>query len=309
MILNALVDHDNQAHPFFDALLSHLGDGDVDVAVVLVKLADAVEILLQLRLVQPAGLVEERDRRYRLGFHLVPQDAIAEFGVALEHNRADRAFFAFVDRVNRAGRAVAFIRHELQLHVDAGESFALIKIDDVLAAFLELFRVRRRWHPELDLAAHLAGFETRGTVDFDLRYQRPGGKNNLDADAVAGRFAKDADVLDLARVIKRPDIVFHRRLGIWLADFRAHIGENTVLGNGFGPDVAHVDRGDRCAFHALSARPRRQPERPSLTKGKPPRSGETRSGFFIDKRAVVRQLSVLNRRIRWVMRVATSRQE
>ena len=230
---------------------------------VLVKLADAVEILLQLRLVQPAGLVEEGDRRYRLGFHLVPQDAIAEFGVALEHNRANRAFFAFVDRVNRAGRAAAFIRHELQLHVDAGESFALIKVDDVLAAFLKLFRVRRRWHPELDLAAHLTGFETRGTVDFDLRYQRPGGKNNLDADTIAGRFAKNADVLDLARVIKRPDIVFHRRLRIWLADFRAHIGENTVLGNGFGPDVAHFDRGDRYAFHALSARPRRQPEGPA----------------------------------------------
>ena len=149
VILNAFVDYDDQAHPFFDALLSHLGNGDIDIAVVLVKLADAVEILLQLRLVQPAGLIEEGDGRYRLGFHLVPQDAIAEFGVALEHNRADRAFFAFVDRVNRAGRAAAFIRHELQLHVDAGESFALIKVDDVLAAFLKLFRVRRRWHLEI----------------------------------------------------------------------------------------------------------------------------------------------------------------
>ena len=263
VILNAFVDYDNQAHPFCDALLSHLGNGDVDVAVVLVKLADAVEILLQLRLIQPAGLVEEGDGRYRLGLHLVPQDAIAEFGVALEHNRADRASFAFVDRVNRAGRAAAFIRHELQLHVDAGEAFALIKIDDVLAAFLKLFRVRRRWHPKFDLAAHLTGFETRGTVDFDLRYQRPGGKNNLDADTVAGRFAKNADVLDFAGVVKRPDIVFHRRLRIWLADFRAHVGENAVLGNGFGPDVAHFDRGDRHAFHALSARPRRQPEGPA----------------------------------------------
>src|SRR4029077_19093279 len=107
----------------------------------------------------------------------------------------------------------------------------------------ELFRVRRRWHLELDLAAHLTGFEVRGTVDFDLRYQRPGGKNNLDADTIAGWFAKNADVLDLARVIERPDIIFYRRLRIWLADFRAHVGENTVLGKGFGSHVTHLHWG------------------------------------------------------------------
>ena len=185
-----------------------------------------------LRLGPPAGLVEEGDRRLRFGFH-PSRRARSLNGVALEHNRADRASFAFVDRVNRAGRAAAFIRYELQLHVDARKAFALIKIDYVLAAFLELLCVRRRWHPKFDLAAHLTCFETLGAVDFDLRYQRPGGKNNLDADTVAGRFPKNADVLDFAGVVKRPDIVFDRRLRIWLADFRAHIGENAVLGKRF----------------------------------------------------------------------------
>ena len=212
VILNAFVDYDNQAHPFFDALLSHLGNGDIDIAVVLVKLADAVEILLQLRLIQPAGLVEEGDGRYRLGFHLVPQDAIAEFGVALELNRADRALFAFVDRVNGAGRAAAFIRHELQLHVDVGESFALVKVDDVLARLPRAFPRQSGDGTRnlIWLRTLLALKLVAPSISISV-ISRPGGKNNLDADTVADRFAKDADVLDFAGVVKRPDIVFHRR--------------------------------------------------------------------------------------------------
>ena len=128
--------------PFASPFLPHFRDRDVDVAVVLVKLANAVEVLLQLRLVEPAGFVEERDQRLRLRFHLMAQRAIAEVGVALEDDLAHRALLAFVDRVNSPGRAAAFIRHELQLDVNAGKALALIKIDDVLAAFLELLRIR-----------------------------------------------------------------------------------------------------------------------------------------------------------------------
>ena len=143
MILQAFVHHDHQAHPFREPLLPHFRDRDVNVAVVLVKLADAVEVLLQLRLVEPPGFVEEGDRGLRLRLHLMAQGAIAEVGVALEDDLADRALLAFVDRVNCASGAAALVRHQLQFYVNAREAFALIKIDDVLASVLEFLRIRR----------------------------------------------------------------------------------------------------------------------------------------------------------------------
>ena len=73
VILQAFVHHDHQAHPFRDPLLPHFRDRDVNVAVVLVKLADAVEVLLQLRLVEPPRFVEEGDRGLRLRLHLMTQ--------------------------------------------------------------------------------------------------------------------------------------------------------------------------------------------------------------------------------------------
>ena len=172
---------------------------DIDVAVVLVTLADAVEILLQLRLIQPAGLVEEGDGRYRLGLHLAPQDAIAEFGVALELNRADRALFAFVDRVNGAGRAAAFIRHELH----ARRRWGILCVDK-----------SRRCSGGLPQAfLHQSGDGTRNLIwsaqltwpeiSWHRRFRSPLSvrarcKNNLDAYPVADR-SQNADVLDLDR--------------------------------------------------------------------------------------------------------------
>ena len=257
-VLSPFDDMDDESHALLGAFLAHFRDGDIDVALVLVKLAHTIEILLQLGLIEPAGFVEERDEGLGLCLHLAAEDAIAKFHVAFEGNRAHRTLLAFVDGVNCARRAPAFIRRYLQLHVDAGEAFALIKIDDVLAAFLQFLRVARRGDPELDFVAQRPGFEALGAIDLDLGHQRPRGEDDLHMDAVAPWFAKDADVLNLAGIVERADVVFHRRLGIRGADFRPHVGEDAILGHGLGADVANVDRGDGAAIQSLGTRALRE---------------------------------------------------
>ena len=46
VVLGPFVNMDNESHAAFGAFLPHFRDGDIDVAVVLVELADAIEILL-----------------------------------------------------------------------------------------------------------------------------------------------------------------------------------------------------------------------------------------------------------------------
>ena len=192
-------------------------------------------------MIKPAGFIEERDEGLRLRLHLLPERAVAESGVAFKADRAHRAFLAFVNRVSRARRAAAFIRRHLQLHVHAGETFALVEINDVLAAFLKFLRVRGRRDPELDFISQCLGFKTLRAIDLDLGHQRPGGEDDLHMDAVALGLAEDADVLDFSGVVKCANVVFHRRLGIGRADFGPHVGKHAILGNGLGADVAHVD--------------------------------------------------------------------
>ncbi len=52
------------------AILAHLLYFHVDVAVVLIVLADFVQILLQLNFIKPTCLIHEIDERSATGFHL-----------------------------------------------------------------------------------------------------------------------------------------------------------------------------------------------------------------------------------------------
>ena len=59
MILWAFVNHNrNNDGTILAALLAHVLNIHINVAVVLVPLANAVQVLLQLRFVEPAGFIE-----------------------------------------------------------------------------------------------------------------------------------------------------------------------------------------------------------------------------------------------------------
>ena len=71
-------------------LLAHIAHGHVDVTVILVKLADALQILLQLCFIQPARFIDETDDRSLFRLHLLAQYPVRKMRVALEIDEADR---------------------------------------------------------------------------------------------------------------------------------------------------------------------------------------------------------------------------
>ena len=79
--------NDRAAWPF----LADVFHFHVDIAVVLVKLLHAVEVLLKLDFIQPAGFIKEGDHGFAARLHLLAQNLGAEVRVALELNAADRA--------------------------------------------------------------------------------------------------------------------------------------------------------------------------------------------------------------------------
>ena len=104
---------------------------------VLVKLFDAIEILLQLHLVQSARFIQERDQRLATGLHLLAQNSLAEMLVALEVNPAHRSFHTLIHRINDSSRTSAFInRLDPKIDRDIGEPLALISVDDFLPRLL-----------------------------------------------------------------------------------------------------------------------------------------------------------------------------
>ena len=64
--------------------------------------------------------------------------------VALEVDATDRAFRAFLDRINHPRRPFALVdRLDSKIDRDIGEPLALINVDDFLPRFLELVFVDR----------------------------------------------------------------------------------------------------------------------------------------------------------------------
>ena len=88
---------------------AHVFDFDVNEAVILVKLAQAVQVLLQLRLVESAGLINKGDDRFALGFHFLAQPPVAEVRVPLETDLFHRAFRSFVHGENHPRRPTPLI--------------------------------------------------------------------------------------------------------------------------------------------------------------------------------------------------------
>ncbi len=111
---------------------------------ILVKLADLLEIVLQLRFIQPARFIDERKKRFLSRFHLLAQHPVGKMCVALKAHRADRAFYPFINRVNRAGSAADGInRFDAKRHLDIVETVRLISFHDLFPALLQIFFSQR----------------------------------------------------------------------------------------------------------------------------------------------------------------------
>ena len=92
---------------------------DVNVAMILVKFADLLEIVLQLRFIQSARFIDERQNRFSSRLHLLTQRPIAEMCVAFKTHRGDQAFYPLINGENHAGSAAGGIkRFDVKRHID-----------------------------------------------------------------------------------------------------------------------------------------------------------------------------------------------
>ena len=121
---------------------------------VLVKLADFIQVLLQLGFIKAPGFVHEINKRSAARFHLFAQYRFAEMRVSLEVNRAYRSSHAFADRVHDARRAAFLVNWiDAKLNADISVSSSLINFDDFLARFLQLLFVYRLVKLQFDFFA------------------------------------------------------------------------------------------------------------------------------------------------------------
>ena len=229
-------------------LLANIFDRDLDVAMVLIKFTEAIEILLQLLIIEPSRFIEDRDERLGLCLHLVAQRTFAEVGVALEPHRTDRAFLAFGDGVNGACGSACLIYLKSELDVHTGKTLSLVEIDDVLASFFQRLFFRGTRHLELDVSTDLFRLNTFGAIDLDFRHEHPGSDNHHYLHSICLRFPVHAHVLDRARLVKVSDIIFDCRFRIRRSHSRAQVGENPLAAHSFGSDVLNLDRLDDGTF-------------------------------------------------------------
>src|SRR5215472_13609022 len=97
---------------------------------VLVKLADCIQILLQLRFVQSSRFINKGDNRFALRFHRLAQPPVAEMRVPFEKDLFHRAFRTLVDSKNNSSSPALLINGiDPELDADVGEAVRLINLD------------------------------------------------------------------------------------------------------------------------------------------------------------------------------------
>src|SRR5262249_37637848 len=136
------------------AVSAHVFYCHVDEAVVLVVLADLVQVLFQLNFIKPTGFIHEIDERPATGFHLFAQRLSFNVLVALKLDLAYRASDAFVHRENHTGSAAFLVDWiHAELNADIIVSMPLVNFDDFFTRFLERLLVNRMIELHFDFFA------------------------------------------------------------------------------------------------------------------------------------------------------------
>src|SRR4029077_6687103 len=253
VILWAFDNHDRNDHrTLLGAVPADIFDFHVDVAVVLVKLAQFVQVLFQLYHIQAPRFIHEVNGRPPARFHLFAQYLFTKVGISFEMDLAYRSFRPFVNGENNTRCAALLVNWiNAKLHADIIESVPLINVDDFLARFLQLLFADRLVESHFDFFAQPFCFDPFGSGNFDLANDRPRLHRHDHLHAIAFRLSKNANVLNGASLIERFDILFDHLVGIGLANLSAHVRQNPFLADRFGPCVLHLDGTDH-------GRPRRR---------------------------------------------------
>ena len=253
MILWTLHNHDRDNHrPLRSAVSANLFDSHVDEAVVLVVLADLVQILFQLNFIKPTRLIHEIDDGSATGFHLFAQCGTLNMRVAFKADLADRASDALVHRENDTGSAAFLVDWiHAEFNADVVEAVCLVDFDHFLARFLERLLVNGVIELHFDFFAQPFRFDPFGAGDLDLTYDCPRLNGNDHFHTVALRLSKDANVFNVTGFVQRLDVLLHDFVRIHLANFCAHLRQNPFF----------ADRCGACVFHFYGADDRRSRRR------------------------------------------------
>ena len=112
---------------------------------ILVKLANLLDVILQLVFIQATRFIEDRNDRFTFGLHLFPQRLLGKMRIAFETDLLDRPFYSFSDRVNDAGSpAVDIDRLNVKLHIDVVEPARPINVDELFPALFQILFFQRR---------------------------------------------------------------------------------------------------------------------------------------------------------------------
>ena len=208
---------------------------------VLIILADLVQVLFQLDLIQPAGFIHEVDERFATSFHLFPQHLLAGVRVPLKTDLAHGSLGAFIYVENDA-RGAAFLINwiDAKIYAYIGKSSRLINFDDFLARLFQLLFINSLIEFHFDFFAQPGRFDPFGAGDFDLVHDRPRLNCNDDLDAVAFGLSKNPNISNIASLVQRLDVLLHHFIRIRLANFRTHLSQNAFLAEGRRPGVLHI---------------------------------------------------------------------
>src|SRR5215831_13771688 len=253
VILWTFHNHDCDDHwALRSAVFAHLFYRHVDEALVLVVLADLVQVLFQLNFIKPAGLIHEIDDRPAAGFHLLTQCCSLNMRVALKPDLAYCASDALVHRENDTRRAAFLVDWiHAEFNADVVVSMPLVNFDDFLARLLECLLVNGMIELHLDHFAQSFRFDPFRAGDFDFAHDRPRLNGNDHFHPVALRLSKDSNVSNVTGFVQCLDVLHHDFVRIHLANFCAHLRQNPFF----------ADRGGACVFHLHGADDRRSRSR------------------------------------------------
>ena len=196
MILWTFRNHDGDGERALGAPFpAHIFDFHIDESVVLIPFADAIQILLQLGLIEPTGFIKERNDCFAFRFHLLTQPPVAEMRVALEPDLGYRAFGPFVNGENNPRSPAPLVNWiDTELHVYISEAVRLIHFYDLLARFLQLLFIDRMVESQFDFLAQSLRFNAFSSIDYNLAHDRT--RLHLDDhfDAIAFRLGEDTCV-------------------------------------------------------------------------------------------------------------------
>ena len=251
LVLAALDDRDRDD----EAVLLRVGeddpllrDLDVEVAVLPVVVPQLVQVVLEIVVLEAAGVREPREHPPLLRVHLLPELLRLDVGVADEPDLLDLHLPALPDLEGDRAEARRPVARDRVADRDLVEALLLVELLELLGVVLDLALVERGVGRGLDLLLEAAGLDQ--LVALVLDREHPVLRRHLEHEVERARvdgLALDLDELEEARLVEGPDVPIEHRLVEVAALADLDVGAHELLVDIGRPDELHRYRADPVA--------------------------------------------------------------